>query len=151
MMNLKIKKTLSLNGTVLIPSSKSMSIRCLLFSLLAQGHSMLNNVLECDDVQMALSVCQLLGASIHSEEASIIVKSEGLPLQFSATEINTGNSGITTVFTLPLLGLRDNYSDPVMLDCGEQMRARPVKSLLHALRKLGMDITCIKQQDQLPV
>ena len=82
----------------------------------------------------------------------LTVNSKGLPLAATARlEINTDNSGITTLFTLPLLGLRENCHIPILLNCGEQMRARPIKSLVDALCNLGMSIQYITQKDQLPI
>ena len=68
-----------------------------------------------------------------------------------ATEINTGNSGITTLFILPLLGLRENCAIPILLNYGEQMRARPIKSLIDALCNLGMRIQYVDQEGRLPI
>lgn len=150
-MNLTVKKTLSLGGTVLTAGSKSLSIRCLLFSLLAKGESILGNVLSSLDTQTAMHVCEVLGVSIDKSAHLLTVNSNGLPLKLTATEINTGNSGITTVFTLPLLGLREHGAAAVRFDCGEQMRSRPIQPLIYALRDLGMDIQFLEEEGQLPV
>jgi 3-phosphoshikimate 1-carboxyvinyltransferase len=150
-MNLTVKKTLSLRGKALPPSSKSQSIRGMLFSLLAQGESILLNGLDSDDTEACLRICKVFGASINATAHKLSIKSNGLPLVTCATEINTGNSGITTLFTLPLLGLRENCATPILLNCGEQMRARPIKPLVDALRHLGMHIHYTGQNGQLPV
>jgi 3-phosphoshikimate 1-carboxyvinyltransferase len=41
---------------------------------------------------------------------------------------------------LPLLGLREGVHRPVYVDCGDQMRFRPMRVLITALRTLGMTI-----------
>jgi 3-phosphoshikimate 1-carboxyvinyltransferase len=75
----------------------------------------------------------------------------GLPLYCSTSQLSSGNSGIATHFILPLLGLRANVQTPIILDCGEQMRQRPIDSLVQALNKLGMRLTYLNQTKCLPV
>jgi len=150
-MQLIVKKTLSLRGKVFPPSSKSQSIRGLVFSLLAKGESTLLNILDSDDTQAAMRVCVALGAIVNATQNTLNVISKGLPLGACTTEINTDNSGITTLFILPLLGLRENCDIPILLNCGEQMRARPIKSLVDALCNFGMSIQYVDQEGRLPI
>ncbi len=152
-----VKNTLSLSGTITIPSSKSQNIRALFFGLLAKGRTTLDNVLESEDTRDAIRVCQMLGANFvqyepHERiESQIIVDSEGAPLRTNVTSVHTGNSGITTRFTLPLLGYRQNYEQPVIFDCGPQMRERPIQTLVDALRCLGMQIDYLEKNGSCPL
>lgn len=150
-MNLTIQKTSSLQGQVTPPGSKSQSIRGLLLALLCEGESTLSNFLWSDDTEDAIRVCHLLGANIATADHTVRVKSDGLPIRSDVKTIYSGNSGITTRFILPLLGLRQNAHGPIELDCGEQMRARPVQSLVDALRQLGLEIHYLKNEGALPV
>jgi 3-phosphoshikimate 1-carboxyvinyltransferase len=150
-MRLIIQNTQTLAGDVTPPSSKSHSIRALFFALLAEGTSTLRNVLASDDIENAIAVCKQLGAHIVSQKDQLTIESKGLPLVVDVTKIVSGNSGITTRFMLPLLGLRQNTQTPITTDCGEQMRARPIQSLVDALRKLGLHITYLAKENQLPL
>ncbi len=150
-MYLIVKQTLRLQGKASPPSSKSQSIRGMLFALLAKGESTLLNVLDADDTQAAINACTALGISINKTEQLLTMKSTGLPLSTCASDINTGNSGITTLFVLPLLGLRENHATPILFNCDEQMRARPITPLINALRHLGMHIQHAEQEGQLPI
>lgn len=150
-MKLIVKKTLSLQGNIRPPSSKSQSIRAMLLALLAQGESTLLNVLDSEDTHAMLRVSQALGAAIQTHANTLTITNKGLPLTISATHINSGNSGITTTFSLPLLGLRENHTTPILFNCGDQMRARPLKPLLDALGDLGMNIQYLEQPDRLPI
>lgn len=150
-MKLKISKTQTLLGHVIPPSSKSQSIRGLLLALLSQGESTLLNVLASEDTNHAIQVCKELGTEIISENNVSKIISHGLPLKTNASLINTGNSGITTRFILPLLGLRENTETPIVLTCGEQMRSRPIQSLVNALIQLGMKIRYLEQDGKLPI
>lgn len=151
-MNLIVKKTYDiLSGSVTPPSSKSQSIRGLIFALLAKGKSTLTNILYSDDVQDAINVCQLLGAEISISDNTLGLMSFGLPIRSITKRIYSGNSGITTCFVMPLLGLRQNALSPIVLDCGDQMRARSTQSLVDALNNLGLNIKYIDKLGFLPI
>gem|GEM_PF-24863 len=134
-MKLVVKKTDSLSGIIKIPGSKSHSIRALLFATLAEmqtgERSTFTGLLESDDTAAARSACAALIASER--------------------KINTGNSGITTRFIMPMLGLRKNAEQPIILEVDAQMRARPMESLIDALRTLGMQIESVNGDGSLPV
>lgn len=149
-MNLVVNKTKRLNGTVIIPGSKSQTIRGLLIATLAKGTSVLRNSLIAEDTITAISACRKLGAKITFRGASIKISSRGVPLKTEAGFINTGNSGITTRFILPILGLRKNDDQSIILDCGSQMRARPILPLIQALKDLGMNFLTLENSGCLP-
>lgn len=146
-MKLKITTTKHLAGSVTAPSSKSHGVRALLLASLSKGQSKLQNMLVAEDTIVAEEVCSQLGGAVAVEQQTgpsagfnLTVASQGVPLQTTATNIFTANSGITTRFLLPLLGLRQNFTTPVTVDCGEQMKTRPMAPLLRALRELGLTI-----------
>lgn len=129
----------------MIPGSKSQSIRSLILATLARGKSTLRNILDSEDTTDAMRVCAQLGARITQKTDHMLIESAGIPLSSTATVIDTGNSGITNRFVMPLLGLREKNATPITYTCSPQMRARPSQSLIDALRQLGMSIT---EQDQ---
>jgi len=146
-MKLIVSTTEKLSGQVLVPASKSHSIRALLLALLANGKSQLENILDCADTVATRAVCEALGAKLsvtNRSDASggvdIIVESTGTPIAPIKNNLHTDNSGITTRFILPILGLRADCSVPVILDCGAQMRSRPIKPLVDSLQNLGIKI-----------
>lgn len=150
-MYLMVNKTSSLRGKAIPASSKSQSIRGMLFALLAKGESTLLNILDSDDTQAAMRICTALGARINVTQQTLTLNSDGFSFGASIAEINTDNSGISTLFVMPILGLRKNNATPVLLNCGEQMRSRPIKPLVDALCHLGMHIQYVEQEGQLPL
>lgn len=150
-MNLNVRKTPTFAGTATIPGSKSQTIRALILATLAQGETQIRNILTSDDSDDAKRVCEQLGACITIDGSDCTVQSSGLPLSARSKTLHTGNSGITTRFVLPLLGLRQAASAPLLLDCGEQMRARPIRSLVNALRQLGLQIQYHAADGMLPL
>jgi 3-phosphoshikimate 1-carboxyvinyltransferase len=150
-MNLIVKKTRQLTGKITIPGSKSQSIRALFFALLASKESTISNLLISEDTKDAMRVCENLGATFKETKDNLIIQSHGLPLHPIVDTIHTGNSGITTHFVLPLLGLRKNTDDPIIVDCFDQMRRRPIHALVKTLRTLGLDIQYLHQEGVLPI
>lgn len=150
-MQLHVHKTKHFSGTATVPGSKSQTIRALVLATLARGESQIRNILASDDSDDARRVCEQLGARITVTGNDAVVQSSGLPLATAATTLHTGNSGITTRFVLPLLGLRQSPETPIILDCGEQMRARPIRPLVEALRQLGMQIQYQAGEGTLPL
>ena len=145
-MRIIVNPTKKINGAALAPSSKSHSVRGLLLAALADGTTELTNVLESDDTSAARKVVEALGARLNVKKNNefgngldIEITSTGILLTISQ-KIFTGDSGITTRFVLPLLGLRKNSDMPVQIDCSPQMRARPIKSFIETLNCLGMKI-----------
>src|SRR3990167_2478215 len=148
---LLVEQTKYLSGKVTPPSSKSQSIRGLLLGLLTNGETALFNPLNSDDIEACMQVCLELGVSLSWTKDKLLIKSHGLPINTKATCIFTQNSGITTRFIMPLLGLRQNYNRAIVLDCGAQMRARPIQSLVTACINLGLNIKYLEAEGRLPV
>lgn len=152
---IKVKNTTSLAGQVIAPSSKSQTIRSIFFASLAHGESILLNVLNSTDTQDAIRICRQLGANIGEYADALLVqginKQPNRGIACQDTLFFSGNSGLTTRFVLPLLGLRANPEQAVTLDCGEQMRARPIVSLVDALIQLGLTIQYLNQPGFCPV
>ena len=145
-----IQKSNNLKGAIIAPSSKSQTIRGLILGLLANGTSTLSNPLHSDDTKEAIKVCEDLGAKIKASKNQITIKSK-VPIESKTGKINAGNSGITTRFILPVLGLRSELSKPTNFDCGQQMKKRPIASLVNALNDLGMVISYKNQSGKCPL
>lgn len=141
-MDLHVLPATELKGTITIPGSKSQSVRALLLAVLANGESKIHNLPDCDDVGIAMQVCKDLGAKVEKiscHENCVRVVGSGVPLSGVAEKIWTGNSGITTRFVLPILGLLQE-GKVIEVDCGKQMQKRPIESFLGNLRELAMKV-----------
>ena len=131
--------TEEIRGEVTPPSSKSQTIRGLIFATLAKGTSAIKNPLHSQDTVDAIRACRALGANIMVKDDRIVIESDGVPLE-SDTTLNTGDSGVTTHFLMPVTGLRGPKGGPITFDCGAQMKERPVESLVTALQRLGLKV-----------
>jgi 3-phosphoshikimate 1-carboxyvinyltransferase len=155
-MILHIKPATSLNGHATTPGSKSHTVRALLIASLAEGASYLYNVLDAEDSRAAFEVFKDLGADITykingSGGLDVIVHGLGVPLTVPATELYSSNSGITTTFTIPLIGLRKNADIQLTLSCGEQMRKRPLAGIISAVKSLGMEVVSFDHNNHCPL
>ena len=121
----------SLYGSLCVPSSKSQTLRAILFGALGNGLSTVHHPLVSPDTDSMLLAVQMLGASVaQSSDRIDIVGTNGL-VRLQGSEINTGTSGIVLRFCSGLVALGSN---PVMLT-GDGVR--PMADLIEGLRQLG--------------
>lgn len=142
-MDIISQKTQKARGGILTaPPSKSHSVRAILIAALAEGRSRLREVLDADDSHSAIEAARGLGAEVtvtKGENLELEIKSRGIRAYKGGADLFTGDSGITTRFLLPMLGLGTGEGLSTV-DCGAQMRERPIRPLVAALRALGMKI-----------
>ncbi len=139
-MKLHVSPVQALHGTVRIPGSKSQSVRALLVATLATGRSEIHDLPDSDDVNAATELCRDLGAVIERLECGgncVSVLGHGVPLKPVKTDLWASNSGITSRFVLPILGLCEQE---MQLNVGEQMKKRPM-AFLKNLRELGLEVS----------
>lgn len=149
-MKLLVNKTSALTGRIKIPGSKSHSVRALIIALLSNGRTAIKNFLVSDDTRSAKNLCGALGVNISESDHFLQIDSITNPIN-KLSSLHSGNSGITTCFILPVLGLRKNHHESVVLDCHDQMRHRPIKPLIKALQNLGMNIAYVNNNEKLPI
>jgi 3-phosphoshikimate 1-carboxyvinyltransferase len=123
----------NLKGTIIIPPSKSHTIRGVIFGLLADGVSELKNPLKAQDTLSCVECCRLLGAEIVTGKTWRIKGVSG-DIAIPEKPLFVGNSGTTLG---NLLAVSSLGSAPVLLDGDESIRRRPFLSLLNALSSLG--------------
>ena len=98
-MDIKITPSL-LHGKVTVPPSKSISHRALICAALADGTSVLHNVLDCEDTRATTDALTALGAKISSDGDTTTVTGISSPVQ--KAEINCRESGSTLRFMIPV-------------------------------------------------
>jgi len=148
-MKLLIEKTERITGESSVPSSKSHTIRALIFASLAEGRSALQNVLESEDTRAAVEACSALGADItrRADGEFEVTGFNGHP-NVRKDKINTLNSGTTTNFIASVAALADKK---IIIDGDESIRRRPVQPLLSALNNLGAKALSINNNGCPPI
>lgn len=146
-MILKTKKS-KVSGKVIIPGSKSHTIRALFIASLAEGKSEIKNPLISSDALSAVETCKALGAEIKYIENKFIVHGfNGLP-QIPADTINVGNSGVTMRFGITAAALNEGYS---VFTGDYQIRRRPHGPLIQALNNLGANVFSTRNNGSAPI
>ena len=139
-MKLIATKSSALNGEILIPGSKSHTIRALVIASLAEGKSEILNPLYSDDTAAAINGCSAFGATIHSGKNKIDIIGVGKKFKKPTTTINTLNSGTSTNI---ITGIASLANFPVEINGDSSIQKRTVKPLIDALNNLGATATAI--------
>jgi 3-phosphoshikimate 1-carboxyvinyltransferase len=125
-----------LHGDILIPASKSHTIRAVAIAAIADGMSVLHNPLMSDDARSAVRGAVEMGAVVELGTDWTITGTSGL-LADSCRYIDVGNSGTSLRILTALCALGQH---PVQFDGDRSIRQRPMIPLLEALTKLGATV-----------
>jgi 3-phosphoshikimate 1-carboxyvinyltransferase len=129
----------SLNATVRVPGSKSLTNRALLIASLANGKTRLTNALFSDDSRYFAKALQTLGFDVQLDEANFSMMVTGLGGKIPAmkAELFIGNAGTAARFLSAFLTLGNGE---YILDGEPRMHERPIGDLVYALTQLGCNI-----------
>lgn len=115
-----------------IAPDKSISHRCAMFSVLAEGESIIENFLRAEDTLNTLKIVGHLGAEIIDNGSVITIRSNGI--QESSEILDCGNSG--TGMRL-FCGLLSSAQGHFILTGDEYLKRRPMKRVTQPLRAIG--------------
>lgn len=134
---------------VSVPGSKSITNRALLLATLAEGESILRDVLFSDDSRHFLKCLQALGFETAVDEAhrTVTVKGTGGNIPFPEASLYVGSAGTAARFLTACLGLSEGVYH---LDASPQMRKRPMNPLLDSLQELGCEVICEGEAGHFP-
>ena len=126
-------------GTVRLPGSKSISNRTLLLAGLAHGDTVLEGLLDADDVDRMLEALRTLGISVeaHGESRIFTVRGVGGAFPVKHARLFLGNAGTAFRPLTAALALTGGHYE---LTGAPRMHERPIGDLVDALRTLGADI-----------
>lgn len=136
------------NATWMVPGSKSITNRALVLAALAEGTSVIENVLESDDTRHMRTCLRDLGIAIEEQrvprpgggdQLNLAVEGGRSRLSVPARPLQVGNSGTTVRFLTALATL---VPGPVTLVGDEHMAIRPLQDLIDGLQQLGVRIDC---------
>lgn len=130
--------SVKLSGKIIIPSSKSQTIRALLISVFSRGVSYIKHPLISDDTESCINAVKSMGADVSIlENGDITVDATYAFSDMDELSIDAGNSGTTEYLSLPMLS---SLGIQVNIDGDDMLRKRPLKPLLDALESLGAEI-----------
>ncbi len=131
-MKVIVKKS-EVKGKVGVPSSKSMTIRALMCAALSRGNSEIVNPLVSEDTAAAADVLGKIGVSIDKDKD--VWRVTGGTIRVPTKELYCGESATTLRFMTAICSLIPG--EHTLLG-GPSLSKRPVKSLIEALKKLGV-------------
>lgn len=129
-----------LGGEVVIPGSKSHTIRAVAIAALASGTSRISGPLDSSDTRAALSAARLFGAEVDAGEEWVVTGTAGRP-SLPDNVVDVGNSGTTLRIFLGVAALCDGWT---IFTGDEQTRRRPIQPLIDAYRLLGAEGFCAR-------
>lgn len=129
----------SLNATVRVPGSKSLTNRALLIAALANGTTTLTNALFSDDSRYFANALKTLGFELclDPDHAEMTVTGLGGHIPAGQAELFIGNAGTAARFLTAFLALGQGEYH---IDGEPRMRERPIGDLIAALKQLGANL-----------
>jgi 3-phosphoshikimate 1-carboxyvinyltransferase len=126
-----------IHGTIVAPTSKSLTNRLLVIAALASGTSLLSSPLVSDDTDAMISGLRALGVAIEPTPRGLEITGSAGRLRPPATVVAAGLSGTTIRFLSAVAAL---VHGEVVLDGDPALRKRPIGPLADALRDLGAEV-----------
>jgi 3-phosphoshikimate 1-carboxyvinyltransferase len=149
MHTLTLQPIAKVDGCINLPGSKSVSNRVLLLAALAEGTTVLTNLLDSDDIRHMLAALAALGVDFDLSGTRCEIKGLGGPFGRSReAELFLGNAGTAMRPLCAALCLgRGEY----ILTGEPRMEERPIGDLVDALRQAGAHIDYLKRDGYPPL
>jgi len=127
------------SGSLTLPGDKSISIRALIFSALADGESEITNLPKSDDIKSTINCLKQLGIQIKEEANRTKVYGRGIK-GFAKPDkpLNAGNSGTTARLLSGILAAQDFDS---VIEGDASLSKRPMARIIEPLSLMGARIT----------
>ena len=133
-------------STDAIAADKSISHRCAMFSMLAEGESVVENFLRAEDTMNSLRIVEKLGAKIVDDGKVIRISSEGIVE--SNDILDCGNSGTGMRLFCGLLASAEGH---FILTGDAYLKRRPMKRVTSPLRSIGAKLDGRNDGDLAPL
>lgn len=148
-MNCYLIKKSVLQGEIIIPPSKSQTLRAILFGTLASGKSIIYDYLAGSDTKSMIEACRLFGATLNVLSTHIEIMGLSGKIDGAEDVIDAGNSGIVLRFCSGLAALSVK---PIVITGDYSIRhLRAMQPLIEGLLKLGVKAISTKEDGFAPV
>lgn len=142
-MNVTIKPN-KLSGTIQIPPSKSLSHRAIIAAALAEGESIISNVLYSKDILATIDAMRACGAEIKEYSDHLVI--HGSKVKRVKSMINANESGSTIRFMIPIALVCD---EEIEFRGENHLVKRPLDTFLEIFDTQGIKYT--RGEDYLPL
>ena len=160
----------SIGGSIVLPASKSISIRALLLAALGEGDVKIDNFLVSEDTLVMVRLLESLGIVIdlnhrnfdynmskNVNSCCVITGGRGFFEALKKQEsikLDVGNSGLSVRTILPVLALMMLMPSAtcsfIEIDGVQRMRERPLSALFKVLASIGADFDFLSDYGCLP-
>ncbi|MEO2153935.1 MAG: 3-phosphoshikimate 1-carboxyvinyltransferase [Aquificota bacterium] len=141
---------MKIEGTLRVPSDKSISHRAIILGSLADGPVRVKNWLRAADTLATLNIYRQLGVEIEEiTPTELVVKGTGFEgLREPSDILDAQNSGTTTRLTLGVLATQPFFS---VITGDNSLRRRPMLRVVKPLRQMGATIDGREEGNLLPL
>ena len=139
--SLTLQPIAGVEGSVNLPGSKSLSNRALLLAALAEGETLITNLLDSDDIRHMLDALKALQVDfeLSDDKTQCRVTGNGGPISAARPQtLYLGNAGTAM---RPLCAALCLGQGEFTLTGEPRMSERPIDSLVEALQAMGADIS----------
>lgn len=143
----RVKRLNAIDAAVTVPGSKSYTNRAFACAALAEGESVLHNVLMSDDTRAMLGALEKIGVWTHYNQNASAMKVIGANGHFLPYpgELYVQNAGTAMRFLASMLTLGKGA---YLLSGNERMTERPIGDLVRALQSMG--VLARAREDEFP-
>lgn len=131
----------TVNATIEVPGSKSITQRALIAAALADGVSTLIGPLESEDTRYTAAALEQMGVAVEKAKDKWTVKGNSGRITAPGQEIFLGNNGTATRFLTSVAALG---AGSFKISGDERMAERPIQPLMQALSGWGVNIESIR-------
>ncbi|MBU5317531.1 3-phosphoshikimate 1-carboxyvinyltransferase [Clostridium bornimense] len=135
---------------VVVPGSKSITNRAFMLAALSNGSCRLEGVLFSDDSRAFLSCLVELGfeVKIDEDKKEVIIYGLGGRIPNKDAKINVRSAGTAARFLTAMVAFAGgNY----LIESSDQMKKRPMRQLVEALRSVGVIVNCLDEEGHFPL
>ncbi len=137
---IEIQPVSTVDATIVVPGSKSLTQRALIAAALGDGTSKLIGPLASEDTSYTSKALEQMGVTVERGSNVWTVRGNGGRLKTPDKDIFLGNNGTATRFLTSVAALGNGS---FRIDGEERMRERPIGPLMKALQGWGVDITSV--------
>lgn len=137
------------NGEMTIPGSKSFTNRALLMAAMAEGSSIISDVLKSDDSYWCIDVLKKLGVHIRMEGNTAYI--DGVAGQWPAKQGNLYIGAAGTIGRFLPGALAASHEGSWKVEASRRMSERPIGTLIDGLKEIGGDINDLRQEGFFPI
>ena len=126
-----------LSGKIDVVPSKSYSHRAIIAASLAEGRSIVKNVMYSNDILRTIECCRAFGAHIECFENYLVINGTS-EIKRVSNVINAGESGSTIRFMIPIMLVN---GEPMEFIGQNHLNKRPLDSYFEIFDKFGISYT----------